>query len=523
MREGTRSIPVRAFVTTDIPEIQPREGLRLGRYELVVPIAQGGMAEVWIARLLGDLGFSRIVALKTIRPEYAQDPSFRKSFFEEARIAARVLHANVVEVLDLGEEGPILFQVMRLIEGDSVAKLLRLRHERMGTPEETPGLPIQIAVRVMCDALAGLHAAHELADDDGVAMQLVHRDVTPHNILVGIDGVARLSDFGVAKALGRLVDETEAGQVRGKPGYFAPEQLERRALDRRVDIFAAGIVLWEAITGKHLFRNEETRPAQSTIDAEKYPDPRSTSKEDVPQAISDAVMRALAKKPEDRFATAAEMSVALEQAARSSGGPASASEVAQFVTDLSGHRVMMQRSLVKRAAQKDRAPSFAPAGVLGSAMVEAAPDLAKQLSQPAQPEQLTPAPITVVGPPPKKRPDATTAITDFIPVPIIRPRKQPGMEPFTMLKLGFAIVGALLLMLFLKRFVFSPRPSSRDTVAAEGANADGTLANLPQDRALLDSLTRSATVGTPQSIRTNPPEHKRGTSRGRSRNRGRGR
>jgi eukaryotic-like serine/threonine-protein kinase len=509
-------MPIRAFAAAQLPDIQPHEGLRVGRYELLVPIAQGGMAEVWIARLVGDLGFQRIVALKTIRPEYAQDPSFRRSFFEEARIAARVSHANVVDVLDLGEEGPILFQVMRLIEGDSIAKLLRHRHERLGKPAELSGLPVQIAVRIMIDALAGLHAAHEITDDDGVAMQLVHRDVTPHNILVGIDGVARLADFGVAKALGRLVDETDAGQLRGKPGYFAPEQIARRPLDRRTDVFAAGIVLWEAITGKHLFRTEEMRPAQSSIDAETYPEPR-TAAEPVPPPISEVVMRALSKRPEDRYATAAEMSLALEQAARASGGPAAASQVADLVVDLSGHRVMMQRSLVRRATKTTavdvRALEDPKVSDSDVAKTQDA-NIAAHLRQLASPAQLTPAPAAAANPRPK-RPDTTT-ITDFIHVPIIRPKKPQGIQPYTILKIGFALVSAVLLTLFLKRFVFSP--ARVPVESGRVVEPQEALSTLPQDHglALPPAQTSSAARGAP---RTSPSEHKKPIGRPRSRGR----
>lgn len=350
MREGgTRSLPLRAFVKRRNLEVQPREGLRLGRYELLVPIAQGGMAEVWIARLLGDLGFSRVVAIKTIRPEYAEDPSFRKSFLEEARIAARISHANVIELLDLGEEGPILFQVMKLIEGDSLSKLLRHYHERLDNPlESRGGLPASIVVHILLDALAGLHAAHEVTDEDGVPMQLVHRDVSPHNVLLGVDGVARISDFGVAKALGRLVDETEAGQIRGKPGYLAPEQIDRRPLDRRTDIFAAGIVLWEMLTGKRLFRSDEGKAPIADLKEGLIPDPRMYTPT-LPAAVAEVLMRALRRDPSERFATAAEMSDSLETAARISGVSGSTREVADFVGKYCAHKVLEQRAMIRKA------------------------------------------------------------------------------------------------------------------------------------------------------------------------------
>jgi serine/threonine-protein kinase len=344
---GTKSIPLKAL-TGGRPfptERELKEGLRLGRYELLVPIARGGMAEVWIARLLGDLGFSRIVAVKTIRPEYAEDPAFRSSFFEEARLAARLRHANLVEVFDLGEEGPILFQAMTLIEGDSVSKLLR-SVERL----EGPGFLPPIATRIMVDALAGLHAAHELTDEEGVPMQLVHRDVSPHNILVGVDGVSKLCDFGVAKALGRVVNETDRGQLRGKFGYLSPEQVERKPIDRRSDLFAAGAVLWEMITGKPLFRGADVMETLASVTTSEIPDPRSVVKTRfVPDSLAEATLKALARDPKKRFQSAAEMIDALEPPG--ARARASNKDVSDFVSRLCGPRIEAQREAIRRVGR----------------------------------------------------------------------------------------------------------------------------------------------------------------------------
>jgi serine/threonine protein kinase len=300
--------------------------MRLGRYELLHRVARGGMAEVWAARQLGELGFSRIVAVKMILPELAEDAAFRKMFLEEARLASRIRHANVVEVLDLGEAASVVFQAMPLLEGDSLSGLQRRCQGR---------LPQGILLRVLCDALAGLHAAHELADDDGHPLHVIHRDVSPQNILVGLDGVARIADFGVAKALGRLAEETEAGQIKGKFGYLAPELAERKPADRRSDLFSAGVVLWEALTCTRLFKG---RDAIETLDRVKnlaVPDPRTLNAE-VSPALALATMRALARDPEDRFATAAQMAEELNQAARLASAEVTTSEVSVFVRELIG-------------------------------------------------------------------------------------------------------------------------------------------------------------------------------------------
>jgi hypothetical protein len=338
---GTKSIPLARLHDAPRPELEPKKGLRLGRYELLVPLARGGMAEVWIAELRGGLGFSRTVALKLIRPEYALDPSFRDSFLDEAWVAARLRHTNALEVLELGEEGPLLFQAMSLVEGASVAELVRARAAATGVADVEP-LPIAITTRILADLLAGLHAAHELTDDSGVPLGLVHRDVTPHNILVGVDGVTKLGDFGVAKFLGRRTFETDAGQLRGKPGYMSPEQRARGTLDRRSDLFAVGVVLWELFVGRRLFIGDEPRTRR------EVPDPR-TLRPELPSALVDVLLRALAPDPYDRWSDAREMLDALEAAARDAGVLGTATDVAAIVTALAGAKIDAQRASVRRA------------------------------------------------------------------------------------------------------------------------------------------------------------------------------
>lgn len=283
-------------------------GTRLGRYEVIAPLARGGMAEVWVARQRGELGFERQVALKTIRPEHAGDAAFRKSFLEEARVASRLRHAHVVEVLDLGEDDGTVYLAMPLVDGPSLRQL----------EDQRGKLPLGLSLRIALDALAGLHAAHELADPSGTPMQLVHRDVSPHNVLIGRDGVAKLADFGVAKALGRLVDETEHGQLRGKLGYFSPEQVERRPIDRRSDLFSMGVILWELATHQRLFLGGDlidtlVKVARSDAPSVRLVDPS------IPAPIAEVIGRALARDPAHRYGTAAELAIALEGAAQEAG------------------------------------------------------------------------------------------------------------------------------------------------------------------------------------------------------------
>ena len=188
-------------------DIQP--GQTVGRYEFLVPIAQGGMAAVWAARLKGTRGFSKTVAVKTMLPSISDDPRFEQMFLDEARIASRIRHPNVAEILDLGEQDEVLYLVMEWVDGEALSAL-RNEARRRG------GFPLPNALRIVADACAGLHAAHELEDDDGRPLGLVHRDISPQNVLVGYDGVVRLVDFGVAKAAGRSSESTSAGEVDRK-------------------------------------------------------------------------------------------------------------------------------------------------------------------------------------------------------------------------------------------------------------------------------------------------------------------
>jgi serine/threonine-protein kinase len=352
---GTQSLPLRRSPIEEPGAHRPslREGMRLGRYQLVSPLALGGMAEVWVARLMGELGFSRLVALKTIRAEHAADRSFRSSFLEEARIASRLRHANVVEVLDLGEEGPTLFLTMPLVEGESLRALL---------DADGAALPPPLALRIAVDMLAGLHFAHEALDEHGVPMKIVHRDVSPQNVIVGLDGIAKITDFGVAKALGRLADETEAGQFRGKIGYLAPEQVESRPLDRRTDLFGAAVVIWELLAGDRLFQAKDPFEMMYKV-AKSEIAPLTRAAPAVPSHVAAAIHRALARSPEDRYATAAEMADALEAAAGAGGlDLATSRDLGAWVERVAGARIAERGRLhavamVRVASAVDLAPT----------------------------------------------------------------------------------------------------------------------------------------------------------------------
>jgi eukaryotic-like serine/threonine-protein kinase len=269
------------------------------------------MATVHLARVRGAGGFERLVALKVMHPHIASEPEFVQMFLDEARLAARIHHPNVVGTSDVQQDERGLFLVMEYIEGASLQVIQRETWNAGGR------LAIDVALRIFLDALAGLHAAHEQTDANGEPLHLVHRDVSPQNILVGTDGVARLTDFGVARARTRLA-QTEFGQLKGKLTYMAPEQVRSQPVDRRADVYSAGIVLWEILAGQRLMRGDSDAALVERILGGIKTSPRDVVAS-VPEPLSAACMRALAFDPEDRYPTAAAFGDAIEAAALEAG------------------------------------------------------------------------------------------------------------------------------------------------------------------------------------------------------------
>jgi hypothetical protein len=301
-----------ALETPNFPQI-------VGRYVLYGAIASGGMATVHFGRLVGPAGFARPVAIKRLHAQFARDPEFVKMFLDEARLAARVSHPNVVQTLDLVEATDEVFLVMDYVRGLALASLVRTL--RAGGTRIPPAISIGILVGV----LEGLHAAHEAKNDMGERLDLVHRDVSPQNILVGTDGVARLLDFGVAKASGRA-QSTRDGQVKGKVAYMAPEQVQGQPLTRRTDIFAASVVLWEILTGRRLFFGESDADSLRRVLNDEVPPPSSIVPE-LPAALDRVVMKGLERDAARRYATAHDMALDLGACL----SPASAATIGEWV------------------------------------------------------------------------------------------------------------------------------------------------------------------------------------------------
>lgn len=318
-------------------------GQSLDRYELVYPVARGGMARVWVAKLRGKHGFEKMVALKTILPTFAQDQRFRRMFLDEAKIASGIEHVNVAQILDLGEQAGQLYLVMEWVDGESLQELDRAA-EKAGDV-----VPIPVLVRIVADACAGLHAAHELADAQGRSLKVVHRDVSPQNILVSSKGVVKVIDFGVVKARRRATEETTTGTIKGKLQYMAPEQaLGQGSVDRRADIWAVGATLYRLLARKPVYRGNSPLSTFKRLTSTLAPEPLPAH---VPGALSTIVLKALAFEPERRFATAAELATALEALLQ---GPyqTSSREVAACVEQYLGPALAARRTAISEALEE---------------------------------------------------------------------------------------------------------------------------------------------------------------------------
>jgi len=281
-----------------------RPGEKLGRYQLLLPIARGGMGQVWAARRIGSRGAEGLVAIKTLLPTHEDSEQLQAMLRSEARLASQIRHANVAETLELGEHDGTFYLVMEWVEGEPLEQILRAARS-MG------GIPIPVAVHLIVQGLRGLHAAHDAHDDKGQLLGLVHRDISPQNLLVTYSGTVKLVDFGVAKATHRMSQPTAVGEVKGKFAYMAPEQVQGERLDARADVFAMGIVLFRITTGKHPFKSDNPAATIRNILSEGTTLP-SYLVPNYPPALEQVVLKALARDRTERFASAREMMEALE-------------------------------------------------------------------------------------------------------------------------------------------------------------------------------------------------------------------
>jgi serine/threonine-protein kinase len=372
------------------------------------------MASVWIGTARGALGFRQLVAIKKPHPHLLEEPGFREELIAEARLASMIRHANVVDVRDVEEDGNSLSLVMDFIEGASLGDMLV-------AASKTPAgrIPPRVAVRIVRDACAGLHAAHELVDEKSRPVGLVHRDISPQNILVGEDGIARVTDFGVAKFAKKNMQSTSAGSLKGKLAYMAPEYLRSEPIDRRFDVFATGVVLWEALTGRRCFRGDSEADTFRRI--LETATPRVSTIDPALIALDDIVACSLEKSPAARFQNASAMGAALEHAATGAGLFASQSEVAASLKELLGPKIEERRAQVR--AKLANEPTLQTLGAGGQPVMSPFAEPEAPKTEPA-PTAGLPASIT------KSVPPAT--VTAPVAPPTVPERRVPDDIPPTL-------------------------------------------------------------------------------------------
>lgn len=420
-------------------------GRRLGRYQVLSQLAAGGMAGVYVGRALAVAGFERLVALKVLHPHLAHEEEFIAMFLDEARLAARIHHPNVVATLDISDtEADGYFLVMDYIDGHHFGALLQQ------AAKEGTHMPPPIVLRIVLDALAGLGAAHDLVDEQGVPLKLVHRDISPHNIMVGTDGIGRLTDFGVAKAEVRLTS-TREGQFKGKLAYMAPEHASTGMTDQRSDLFAMGIILWEGLTGHRLFRGDTNAATLNKILLDPIPSPSAELPELAP---FDAVCaRALERNAELRFQSADEFAQALETLAPAVGGIATARQVGEMVRKLAAEKISRDKARIHEAIRGLGTADSAVSGALPAPHHSSEPSMP---SMPSRSRSIPPAAWAdaqtatasaslpgvprpgALGPPPGAPPPLSPALAEGAPRRTERSRR-PAL-------IAVAAVGAMLVL-----------------------------------------------------------------------------
>jgi eukaryotic-like serine/threonine-protein kinase len=297
------------------------DGVPFGNYRLQRRLARGGMAEVFLARLIGVEGFERRVAIKRILPHLSESEEFRAMFLDEARLAAQLTHPNIVHIYDFGKVDDYYFIAMEYVDGVDIGRLIRRAKEHP--------VPFELAARILADVCAGLHFAHNAVDPIGRKLDVVHRDVTPQNVLVSYDGVVKLVDFGIAKAQ-FAAGKTRPGVVKGKYAYMSPEQVEGKSLDGRSDVFSAGICLYEMLTGVPLFRRDDVTASMREIRDGKPIHPEKHRK-DVPEELVKIMRRALQTSRDNRYGTASAMQTDLEKYLKGAAALATSRELSEYV------------------------------------------------------------------------------------------------------------------------------------------------------------------------------------------------
>jgi serine/threonine-protein kinase len=306
-----------------------------GRYELLRKIAIGGMGAVYLARQKGPVGFQKLLVVKRLLPHLSEDAEFIEMFLDEGRIAAHLNHPNIAQIYDLGEVDGQYFIAMEYVHGEAVGPLGVRAHQRKG------GMPLGLKCRVIADAAAGLDAAHNARSPSGRKLALIHRDVSPQNVLVGFNGGVKLIDFGVAKASGKM-SQTIVGTIKGKHAYMSPEQARGEPLDSRSDVFGLGTVFYELLTQHRLFKRDTELATLKAVVGSKIVPPSEVVPE-VPKELDAIVFKALARKRDERFSNAGELQLALEEFLLQQKLHATPAHLAAFMKDLYAEELEEER------------------------------------------------------------------------------------------------------------------------------------------------------------------------------------
>jgi len=324
----------------------------VGRYTLLAKIATGGMAEIWLAKQAGPRGFEKVVVIKRIVDSLSADPEFVEMFLDEARIAAQLNHPNIVQIYDLGEHAGAYYIAMEYLPGENLSAIARAAM-KAGT-----ALPIPHAVKIISAAIEGLGHAHSRHGVKGEHLNVVHRDVSPQNIIITYDGLVKLVDFGIAKAANRG-SQTMGGQIKGKVAYMAPEQATGQTIDRRADLFSIAIVLYELVTKTRLFHREDQFQALSAVTSDEAVQPAHVRNPEVPEDLSFILSTALQKKPEDRYQDAAAFQHALENWLKTQPHSPTAGDIGEFMHKLFSQRINARAKLIETASMGELTPSAA--------------------------------------------------------------------------------------------------------------------------------------------------------------------
>jgi serine/threonine protein kinase len=319
---------------------QPVRGTRFGKYTLINRIAVGGMAEIFLARQEGVEGFEKTICIKRIRPHLSSQVSFVRMFLNEAKLAAQLNHPNIVQIYDLGRIGESYFIAMEYISGRDMSRVIP-KAEKQSIP-----FPLVYALKIVSNICEGLYFAHNRTDAYGKALNIVHRDITPENCMVSFNGTVKVLDFGIAKATSQI-EQTRAGEIKGKLSYMSPEQCMGKPLDHRSDIFSLGVVAYEWVTGYKLFTGEnEMAILKAIIDGKIYPP--SYFKEDVPEPVERILMKALEKDREKRYQSAWELQYDLDQFLAQQEFSPSNIHISNFMKQLFKDEVEQESTLLQR-------------------------------------------------------------------------------------------------------------------------------------------------------------------------------